>query len=118
MSWIAASTTSISSVARRTFAASSVLPRSSSVRSSSGCGRKYSTTAVLPGEVTMTSRLAPACGGLGGDQLDAGRVDDRQQLLGHGLRGRQETGAEAGGGTMAVWKARVGLMVSEPNLMP
>ena len=35
--------------------------------------------------------------GLGGHQLDAGRVDDGQQLLGHRLGGGQETRAQAGG---------------------
>ena len=37
-------------------------------------------------------------GGLGGDQLDAGGVDDRQQLLGHGLGCGQKTGAQTGRG--------------------
>jgi len=32
------------------------------------------------------------------DELDRRRVDQRQHLLGHGLGGRQEPGAEAGGG--------------------
>ena len=33
-----------------------------------------------------------------GDQLDAGRVDHGQQLLGHRLGRRQETGAQTGRG--------------------
>ena len=34
--------------------------------------------------------------GLRGDQLDAGRVDDRQQFLGHGLGRGQEARAQTG----------------------
>ena len=37
-------------------------------------------------------------GRLGGDQLDAGRVDDRQQLLGHRLGGGQKPRSQTRGG--------------------
>ena len=37
-------------------------------------------------------------GRLGGDQLDAGGVDDRQQLLGNRFRRGQEAGTKTGGG--------------------
>ena len=38
--------------------------------------------------------LAAGVGSFRSNQLDAGGVDDRQQLLGHGLGGRQETRAQ------------------------
>ena len=42
--------------------------------------------------------LGARLGGLGGDQLDARRVDDRQQFLRHRLGRRQEPRPQAGGG--------------------
>ena len=42
--------------------------------------------------------LGAGLGGLGGDQFDAGRVDDRQQLLGHRLGGGKEPRSQPGGG--------------------
>jgi hypothetical protein len=40
--------------------------------------------------------FATGLGGFGGHQLDSGSIDDREQLLGHGLRGRQESRPQTG----------------------
>ena len=42
--------------------------------------------------------LGPGLGRFGGHQLDAGRVDDRQQLLGHRLGRGEKTRAQTGRG--------------------
>ena len=72
-------------------------------------------TASLPGEVTITRRIRARLGGLGGDQLDTGGVDDRQQFLGHGLGGREESGAESGGRHDSGGERTRRLIACEPN---
>jgi hypothetical protein len=52
---------------------------------------------VLAGRGDDDEPFEPRFRGLGGDVLDTGRVDDREQLFRYGLGGRQEPRAQAGG---------------------
>ena len=79
-------------------ASRSASPFFSSAVSSSGCRSKKSSMAALLRPVTISTSGRPGAGGLLDDVLQGRAVDDRQQLLGHGLGGREEAGAHPGDG--------------------